>query len=485
MTVLELPSVTGGELRGSEGGWIDVRNPARSDEIVGRVPASTEREVRGAVDAAAAGFESWSTRSHAERGEVLRRAGALVREREDSIARAVTAEMGKTLAEARAETARSGDFLDYYGSLSRAPQGELLPDARDGVDAQLRAQPLGAVVAITPWNDPLLTPARKLAPALFAGNSVIIKPASETPLSTLLLATALHDAGIDGGAVNTVTGPASRVVDPLLDDDRIAAVTFTGSTDVGLDLQRRLAGRNLRLQTEMGGKNPAVVLGDADLDLTADSIAAAAFGQAGQRCTATSRVIVVDDVADALVERLIDRAERIVVGPGDAPDTTMGPLASERQMRSVLADVERAMEQGATMAFGTGRLTDGPLAAGWFVSPFVLTGVTPSMEIWRREVFGPVLTVTAVPSLAHAVEAANDSGYGLAAALFSSDVASTREFIERVEAGQVAVNLPTTGWDVHLPFGGWKLSGSGFKEQGLEGLRFYTRLKTVAVRAAA
>ncbi|HUB76608.1 MAG TPA: aldehyde dehydrogenase family protein [Solirubrobacteraceae bacterium] len=478
----QFQNLIGGVLR-SAGEWIEDRNPARPGEVVARVPASGEREVADAIDAAADAFTGWRDTPPAARAAVLEAAGGWLREHGEEIAVLVSAEMGKTLAEARAEVARSADFFHYYGSLHRAERGELLADARPGVEVEVRREPLGVVLAITPWNDPLLTPARKLAPALAAGNTTVIKPASETPVSVLALALAFEQTGAPGGILNTLTGPAARLVGPLLADARLAAVSFTGSTEVGLDLQRALAGRNVRLQTEMGGKNAAIVLADADLDLAAQTICAAAFGQSGQRCTATSRLIVERPVAAALLERLVRLAGEISVGPGDAPGSTMGPLVSERQMVSVLADIECALADGARLVFGGERVADGALADGWFVAPTILTGVTREMRIWREEVFGPVLAVSAVDSLDEAIAAANDSDYGLAAALFSSSLAAARRFATAVEAGQVAVNLPTSGWDVHHPFGGWKLSGSAFKEQGTEALHFYTRVKTVAVRS--
>jgi acyl-CoA reductase-like NAD-dependent aldehyde dehydrogenase len=480
----DFANLIGGELRGSEDRWIEVRSPARAGEVVARVPASGEREVADALAAAAAAFPPWRDATPAARGAVLLAAATWMREHVSEIAALVSAEMGKTLAEASAEAGRSADFFAYYASLCRSARGELIADSRPGVEAEVRLEPLGVVLAITPWNDPLLTPARKLAPALAAGNTVVIKPASDTPVSTLLLALAFQQTGAPPGILGTLTGPAAQVIGPLLVDPRIAAVTFTGSTEVGLQLQRSLAGGNVRLQTEMGGKNPSVVLADADLDLASETVCAAAFGQAGQRCTATSRLIVEQPVVDELLERLLDRAGAIVVGPADATETTMGPLVSERQMTSVLRDIDLALAQGASAAYGARRLDQPPLDQGWFVEPTILTGVTRAMTIWQEEVFGPVLTVTSVGSLDEAIEFANDSRYGLAAALFTGSLDATRRFARQVEVGQVAVNLPTSGWDVHQPFGGWKLSGSAFKEQGTEGLRFYTRVKTVAVKAA-
>jgi acyl-CoA reductase-like NAD-dependent aldehyde dehydrogenase len=411
------------------------------------------------------------------RAKIMASAAARIRELRDPIARVVTREMGKTLAEATAETSRSADFFDYYAGLARESQGEILADVRADVSAWTVEEPVGLVLAITPWNDPLATPARKLAPALIAGNAVVLKPATETPISALILAAILHEAGVPAGALNTVTGRVSSIGETLLGDGRIGAVTFTGSTEVGLSLQERLATRNVRVETEMGGKNAAVVLPDADLPLAAKVVAEAAFNQAGQRCTAASRVIVHEAVRDRFVELLAEAADGLRVGPGLDSSTTMGPLISEGHRASVLAAVEAAEAEGARVLYAD----DAGSAIGpCFVSPTILE-VSPSMAIWRSEIFGPVLAVHVVESFDTAVEAANDSDYGLSAAVFTRDIATAHRFIERVQVGQVAVNLPTSGWDVHQPFGGWKSSGSPFKEHGKHGLRFYTRVKTVAL----
>jgi aldehyde dehydrogenase (NAD+) len=321
-----------------------------------------------------------------------------------------------------------------------------------------------------------------LAPALAAGNVVVLKPALETPVVALHLARALADVGLPRGVLNTVTGDTSVIAEPLLHDPRLAAVTFTGSTTVGGLLRNSLSGSNVRLQTEMGGKNPSVVLADADLDLAAATIAAAALGQAGERCTATSRVIVERPVAAELMERLIELAGACRLGPGLAEGTTMGPLVSRKHHEEVLGHIARAGRDGARVRTGGGVPQGDQFAHGYFVEPTIVTEVTQDMAIWRDEVFGPVLTITEVTGFEQAVAAANDTSYGLAAALFTRDLERAHRFVDEVDAGQVSVNLPTSGWDVHHPFGGFRNSGSPFKEQGIEGLQFYTRVKTAAIR---
>jgi acyl-CoA reductase-like NAD-dependent aldehyde dehydrogenase len=480
-----MPNLVGGAWSTAGSEVIEVRDPADVDRVVGRVPAMSAGEVTAVYDHAASGARAWAATGALERGTVLARAAALVRERADGIATDLVSEMGKTLAEARVETGKAADFLDYYAGLARLPLGELLADGRPGVDVAVRHEPVGVVLAITPWNDPLLTPARKLGPALFADNVVVLKPATETPIVALHLARALHDAGLPAGVLGTVTGRGAAVAAPLLGDPRLAAVSFTGSTAVGMKLRRALADRHVRLQTEMGGKNATAVLADADLELAAATIAAAAFGQAGQRCTATSRVVVDESLADPLLQRLVAIAAGTRLGGGLASETTMGPLVSERHRDDVLDHVGRAISEGARLVAGGTSPDDPALRRGCFVAPTILADVEPSMAIWRDEVFGPVVVVRVVDGYDAAVAAVNDSSYGLSAAVFTRSLEHATRFAADVETGQVSVNLPTSGWDVHQPFGGFGASGSAFKEQGLDGLRFYTRTKTVATRAVA
>ncbi|MGH2937614.1 MAG: aldehyde dehydrogenase family protein [Solirubrobacterales bacterium] len=473
-------NLVGGEWRDASG-TIDVLDPADEREVVATVPAMRAADVAAAFAAAVEGAETWRATSSVDRGRILLRAAGLLRERTPAIARTLTREMGKTLAEATGEVGKAADFFEYYGGLGRAARGELIAHERADVTAYTVHEPLGVVLAITPWNDPLLTPARKLAPALIAGNSVVLKPATYTPLVALELARALDDAGLPAGVLNTVTGSGATIGDALIDQAALAAVSFTGSNEVGAALRKALAVRDVPLLAELGGKNAAIVLGDASLDLAAGSIAAAGWAQAGQRCTATSRVIVERPLLEPLVEALRERAAELVMGPGLDPGTTVGPLVSGSQRDSVIGFVERAVAEGAAVAAGGGAPAGDAHAHGCFVSPTLLVDVSPESEIWTEEVFGPVVAVVAADDEAHALELLNGSRYGLAAALYARDVGAIGRFVAGADVGQVAVNLPTSGWDVHMPFGGAKVSGSGHKEQGVEGLHFYTRTKTVAI----
>ncbi len=462
---------------------VQVRDPADQRSVVGEVPAMTAAEVAAAYGRARAGFRTWRAAGPLDRAAVLSRCAILVRENADDGAVTLVRENGKTLAEARTEVAKTADFFEYYASFARQPWGEILADARPGSQASARVEPVGVVLAITPWNDPLLTPARKLAPALIAGNAVLLKPASQTPGIAQWLARRLAAAGLPAGVLSVVTGYNREISPVLLGHEELDAVTFTGSTEVGTMLRGALASRNVRLQAEMGGKNASVVLADADLELAADTVAAATFAQAGQRCTATSRLIVESPAAPALLDLLRQRAGGYVLGPGLDPATTMGPLAMAAHRDEVLAHIDRARAEGAGIVAGGGKPAAEALKYGCYVEPTIVT-VGPGLSLWRDEVFGPVLAVTPADGFDEAVGLANDSGYGLSAALFTTSLRAAYEFTDRAEAGQVSVNLPTSGWDVHHPFGGFRDSGSPFKEQGSPGLRFYTRIKTTAVRFA-
>jgi alpha-ketoglutaric semialdehyde dehydrogenase len=458
---------------------LEVRDPADVRSVVAEVPAMTAAEVAAAYDRARAAFEDWRRVNPLDRATVLTRAAALIRSRVEDGAVTLVRENGKTIAEARVEVTKTADFLDYYASFARQPWGELLADARPGTSTSARVEPVGVVLAICPWNDPLITPARKLGPALIAGNTVLLKAASQTPGIAIWAAALLAEAGLPAGVVQVVTGRNREISDALLASPD--AVTFTGSNEVGAFLRRTLADRNVRLQAELGGKNASVVLADADLDMAAATLVSAAFAQAGQRCTATSRLIVAESVVSALQDKLLAKMEQIVVGPGLDPGTTMGPLSYSGHRDGVIEHIERARKEGATVIAGGGRPAAGELSYGCYVEP-TLVSVTPAQSLWRDEVFGPVLAVTTTSSFDEAVRLANDTVYGLSAAVFTTSLTSANTFIELAEAGQVAVNLPTAGWDVHHPFGGFRESGSAFKEQGGPGIRFYTRIKTAAVR---
>lgn len=473
-----MPNLIGGEFVSSDT-TIEVTNPA-DGSVIGSVPALGADDLGAVFDAAESGAKAWRAAGPLTRGRILLDAAALIRAEAADLVELIVSEMGKTRAEATGEVTKTAEFFEYYGAMGRQPFGELVPDARPGTFAMHTREPIGIVVLITPWNDPLLTPARKMAPALIAGNAVVIKPATETPLITLRLAAILHRAGLPAGALGTVTGRGSQIGDPLVDDPRIAAVSFTGSTSVGLALQKRLAGRGIRVQTEMGGKNAAVVLADADLDLAVPILVAGAFGQAGQRCTATSRLIVEASIADEVRARVAAAIAQLRVGAGGAAGTDLGPVVSRAAQADIVQRVDAGLAEGATV-IARSPLADGQAETGCFVEPLFVS-VDTDNSLWREEIFGPVLSMIVVDSLEDAITEVNDSPYGLSSAIFTRSLDAAFRFVDAVETGQVSVNQPTSGWDIHQAFGGFKESGSPFKEQGQEALRFYTRVKTAAVR---
>ncbi|MDQ2637435.1 MAG: aldehyde dehydrogenase family protein [Actinomycetota bacterium] len=482
MTVQSFKAHLGGAWIGS-GDEIDVHDPADWTKVIGRVPALNAAQVTTAFEGARVGAGIWGATNPIERGRVLFRAAGLLRERSETLALLLSRENGKTVAEATVEVAKAADFFEYFAGFGRQPLGEIVADERSGTVTTVRHEPVGVVLAITPWNDPLLTPARKMAPALAMGNSVVLKPASDTPMIAIELTRVLLEAGLPPEVITTVTGKASEIAEALVASPEIDAITFTGSTEVGLAVHRQVAGRNLRVQCEMGGKNAAIVLADADIELAAQTIAAAAFAQGGQRCTATSRVLVEPSVKEALIARLVEHALAMSAGRGSDEGTTLGPLVNPHHQMDVLDHVATAIGEGARVRAGGTRPVDGTLSDGCFVLPTILDEVTTDMSVWSTEIFGPVVAVVGCGSLAEAVKIANDSDYGLSASLFTSSLAATDEFLRGINTGQAAVNLPTSGWDVHQPFGGFKLSGSPFKEQGHDALGFYTRTKTCAVRS--
>jgi len=474
-------NLVGGEFVAAESGeTIDVIDPATNDVVVGSVPAMSASDVKRVFDHAEEGARVWKATGLIDRGAVLLKTARLIRENAGELVELIVSEMGKTRLEATGEVESTAKFFEYYGGLGRLPFGELLPDGRPDTFATQIREPLGVVLLITPWNDPFLTPARKMAPALITGNAVVIKPATDTPIILLRLAELLHAAGLPDGVLGTVTGRGSEIGDVLSSDPRIKAISFTGSTAVGLDLQRKMAGSGVRIQTEMGGKNAAVVLEDADLELAASVIMAGAFAQAGQRCTATSRLIAQSGIADEIRALVASRVKALRIGPGGADGTDVGPVVNKGAQRDIRATVDAAIAEGATV-IARSRLNRLQESVGAFVEPTFLA-IDRSNPIWRDEVFGPVLALVVVDDLDEAIDAVNDSAYGLSSAVFTRSLDSAFRFIAGVETGQVSVNQPTSGWDVHQPFGGFKDSGSPFKEQGLEALHFYTRVKTAAIR---
>ena len=456
-------------------------NPATGDEI-GHYSAAGSREALAAIMAAESAFPAWKVSTPGQRAAILYRAADILDRRSAEIADLITREEGKTLAESNIELKRSAASLRYYATEAYNLGGQTFPSDEPGSLLSTLREPLGVVLAVTPWNFPLSIPTRKIAPALAAGNTVVYKPASLTPATGCALVEVLAEAGLPPGVLNLITGSGGELGQTLASGSKIRAISFTGSNPVGNIIQQA-AGPNCRTQLEMGGKNPLVVMEDADLDLAVQIAVKGAFGLSGQACTGTSRVIVIESVMDRFVEKLVARTGQLVIGNGLDKAVAMGPLASEKQLETVLNYIEIGVQEGAQLVHGGQRLGEGTLAKGYFISPALFTQVTPDMRIAREEIFGPVLAIMAARNFEEALALANDTEYGLSAAICTRSLATAHRFVQQVQAGMVKVNKPTTGVSLNAPFGGFKKSSSEtFKEQGREALEFYTRLKTVDIQ---
>jgi aldehyde dehydrogenase (NAD+) len=469
-----------GEWAGSASGrTAERRNPADEREVVGEAPDSTADDARAAVGAVSDGYREWARRSPEARARALEQAADIMERGADQLAVELVREEGKTLSEARMEATRTPANLRFYAGEALRLAGQTFQPAGEGLVFSSR-EPVGVVVAITPWNFPLNIAARKLGPALAAGNGVVFKPSEVTPLMGQRLVEALLEGGVPAGALALVQGGAEAGA-ALVDDERVGAVTFTGSYLVGSAIHRA-AGPAKRCQLEMGGKNAVVVLDDADLDQAADIIDRGAFGLSGQACTGTSRVIVHDAVHEELLKRLLERARRRRLGNGLDDGVDFGPLATRGQLEKVHRYLEKAIADGGRLQSGDEPLPDA-LAVGYFARPAIFTDVESSSRLAQQEVFGPVLSMHRASSFEEAVEIANHSEYGLSAGIVTGSLERALRFAREVEAGVVKVNQPTTGVAINAPFGGIKHSSSQtYKEQaGDTMMKFYTIDKTVYI----
>ena len=457
-------------------------NPADTSEHLGYFQQATAQETQQAIEAARAAQRSWSQTTPAKRAEILDRTARLIEERTTELAETLTREEGKTLAESTAEVKRAAANFRFYAGQAYLLSGETLPADEASTFLYTLRSPLGVVSVITPWNFPLAIPARKIAPALAAGNSVVFKPASLTPLTGLKLVEILLDAGLPENVLSLVTGPASIVGEELVTNSSIAAITFTGSYTVGDHIQHQ-ARTTCRTQLEMGGKNPIIILDDANLDQAVSCTIQGAFGLSGQACTGTSRAIVLTQVMDEFINKLVQATKKLSIGNGLKQGVQMGPVADEQQEKSILNYVEIGKDEGAELLCGGHKLNGDGFDQGYFIEPTVFTRVNPGMRIAQEEVFGPVLSIIEARNFDEAIEIANDVEYGLSASICTQNLSSAERFIRSIEAGMVKVNQPTTGVALNAPFGGIKKSSSEtYREQGQIAMQFFTRIKTVSIR---
>ncbi|MBX3166055.1 MAG: aldehyde dehydrogenase family protein [Candidatus Eremiobacteraeota bacterium] len=449
-------------------------NPA-TGESLGTVFLVGREEAKQAIEAAHKAFESWRDTPAPRRGQLLFKAMHLLEQRLEEVATALHLEEGKLLAEARGEVQKSLNILEFTAGEGRRLGGQTVPSEMSNTFCYTIKQPLGVVGLITPWNFPVAIPIWKMAPALIAGNTIVLKPASNTPWTAALIAEIFHEAGFPPGVVNMVLGPGSSVGDEIVNNPKVRALSFTGSNQVGQDLYKQGAARGVKVQCEMGGKNPIVILEDADLDLAVEATVQGAFGSTGQRCTATSRAIVIDSVADEFVRKLVARTKDY------HPGRDLGPVVDTAQLKEVLEAIEQAKKDGAKCLSGGKRSDEGELTRGYYVEPTLFDHVDPKSHLALEEVFGPVLAILRVKDLDEALEVANSVRYGLSSSIYSKDSNRIFKFLDRIETGITHVNSPTMGGEAQLPFGGVKDTGVGAREQGAVAIDFFTELKTVYI----
>src|ERR1022692_2092914 len=464
------------------GATFENRNPANTGEIVGTFVKGTAADIDAAAAAAAAAFPGWSTTSGPARGNILYKTADILDKNFESVASDMTREEGKTLPEAKGEVRRAINIFRYFaGEGSRLP-GMMVPSERDRVHMFALRKPIGVVGLVTPWNFPSAIPAWKLAPALICGNTVVLKPASAAPLSAWRIVKALDESGLPRGVVNFVAGPGGELGTALVEAPGMKAVSFTGSCQIGNWLHAEASKRRLRIQLEMGGKNPTIVLADADFNAAVENTVNAAFFSTGQKCTATSRAIVEDAIYDRFLDAVVERTRKLKIGDGMVNTTDIGPCVDQAQLDTVLRYIEIGRAEAGAPKIGGRRLTGEYYGKGYFVEPTVFADVTPEMTIAREEIFGPVLAVMRARDFEDAMRIANDIPFGLSASIQTTNLSRVFEFIYRMEAGLLTVNLPSAGVEYQLPFGGTKESSFGPKEQGPAALDFYSDYKTVYLK---
>jgi len=465
----------GGQFTGASDA-LESTNPSDTADVVARFPDGGAAEVDVAVSAAQGAQEAWAGSSPEVRADLLEKVASALFARSAEIGELLAREEGKTRAEGIGETLRAARIFRYFGGEALRRHGYTLESTRPGLDVATYREPLGVVGLITPWNFPIAIPAWKAAPALAFGNTVVLKPANITPAIASALARIIHEAGFPAGVFNMVLGRGD-VGRALVEHRGISAISFTGSQGVGAEVGKGAMATAKRVQMEMGGKNPLVILRDANLDKAAAIAADGGFFQTGQRCTASSRVIVEDAIHDAFIEKLAERARGIKVGPALAADTQVGPASSESQFEQNMRYVGIARDEGGRVAAGGDVLQLG--TPGFFMQPTVIADTNPDMRINCEEVFGPVVSTVRAKDYDEALEIANRGDFGLSAGIVSNDAAKVRDFRKKIRAGMVMVNLPTAGVDYHVPFGGTRGSSYGPREQGFAAVEFYTQIKTV------
>jgi alpha-ketoglutaric semialdehyde dehydrogenase len=471
-----------GEWRAAQAGQtFDSVNPAQVDQTLGRFARSQAEDVAAAVAAAAAVYPAWRRTPAPTRGAILTRMGRLMEARKEALAQQMVLEMGKVLVEARGDVQEAIDMAYYMAAFGRLPNGSLVPSEREEVYCAAQRVPVGVVGLITPWNFPIAIPSWKMFPALLAGNTVVFKPAEDTPGLACTFVELLIKAGIPAGVVNLVTGTGPEAGAALVEAQGVATISFTGSTEVGRAIAGRCGQLMKRVSCELGGKNAIVVLDDANLELALKGALWSAFGTAGQRCTAASRLIVQRGVKRRFRDALVERTKALRMGAGIDPEAQIGPVINRKQLQRIHGYVEIGRAEGAQVLTGGHILAEAPYGAGCFYSPTVLDKVEIGMRVAQEEIFGPVTALIEVDSLDDALRAANGTQYGLSLSVYTRDVSRAFRAIQELEAGLVYINLPTSGAEIQLPFGGVKQTGNGHREAGWMAMDYCTEWKSIYV----
>lgn len=457
------------------------RNPANWEELIGIFPSSGKEDVELAVKAAKKAQKEWASMTFPERGMILGKAADIMVQRKEELARLMTREMGKVLKETRGDVQEGIDTLYYAFGEARRLYGITTPSELRNKACYTIYRPVGIAGLITPWNFPMAIPCWKSIPALLLGNAVIIKPASDTPATATELVKILVEAGVPKGVINIVHGKGSKVGEALLEHPDVGVISFTGSSQIGRRIAE-VAGRNLkRVSLELGGKNPQIVMEDADLENALEGVLWGAFGTTGQRCTATSRLIVHKKIYKKFIEMLVERAKKIKIGNGLDEKVEMGPVINEAQMKNILNYVEIGKKEGAKLVLGGKRYTKGECSKGWFIEPTIFIDVKPHMRIFQEEIFGPVLSVSKAEDFEDAINMANNTEYGLSSSIYTNNIVYAMKAIQELEAGITYVNAPTIGAECHLPFGGVKNTGNGHREGGKWAYEIFCEIKTVYI----
>lgn len=472
-----------------DGKWVDssskrdypIINPAHKNQIIGNFQLSDIEDTNNAVESAAKASSLWANTPAPARGQILYKSLEIFSRRFEELARTITEEEGKPINDSRGEIRRAMNIIEYSAGEGRRLFGHTTPSETPNTMAYTTRRPLGVVALITPWNFPMAIPAWKLAPALICGNTIVLKPASGTPLSAVKLVEIFEEAGLPSGVLNLITGSGAAIGNHLVEHPKVHAVSFTGSTEIGTDIYARGARLLKKVQCEMGGKNAVIVLADADMDKALASIVQGAFGSTGQRCTATSRAIVEASVYEQVVDQLALKTSQLKIGDGLDESVDVSPLSSAYQQEKVLEYIGVGTEEGANLVCGGNALSGDLYNNGFYIEPTIFSDVTTDMRIAQEEIFGPVLTAMEAHDIEEAIHVSNQVQFGLSSSIYTRDIPKAFQYINTVETGMVHVNAPTLGGEVHLPFGGLKSSGVGQREQGLEGINFFSEVLTAYI----